>query len=118
MVIETVYETVRVFQTNNNKKMYVDDSNVQTTTHKEEAVNRSNPYENDRQLMRVALESRMDPCNGSSHPWGRMFDEHIKWSTTGVHQLPVVGNSANKVQLNPLICEQVLIEEQYLQQMT
>ena len=62
------------------KKMYVDDANVQTAD-KENAVSRINRDEHDRQLLHVALESRID-LNGSSHPCGRMFDEHIKWSNS------------------------------------
>ena len=57
------------------KKMSVDDANEQTT-HKENAVSRINRDEHDRQLLRVALESLID-LNGSSHPCGRMFDQHI-----------------------------------------
>ena len=57
--------------------MSVDAANEQTT-HKDN-VCRFNRDEHNRQLLHVALELRID-LNGSSHPCGRMFDEHIKWS--------------------------------------
>ena len=60
--------------------MSVDAANEQTT-HKDNVVCRFNRDEHDRQLLRVALESRID-LNGSSHPCGKVFDEHIKWSNS------------------------------------
>ena len=51
------------------KKMSGDDANVQTT-HKEEAESRINRDGHDRQSLRVALESRIDPMDPVTHAAG------------------------------------------------
>ena len=64
--------------TGNHKKMSVDDANVQTAN-KLNAVNRINRNEHGRQLLHVALESRIYPMNPITHPAGCF--EHI-WSNS------------------------------------
>ena len=51
------------------KKKSVDDANVQTT-HTENVVCRINGNEHDRQLLRVALESRIYPMDPVTHAAG------------------------------------------------
>ena len=51
------------------KKMSGDDANVQTT-HNEEAESRINRDGHDRQSLRVALESRIDPMDPVTHAAG------------------------------------------------
>ena len=53
------------------RNMYVDD--VQTTN-EEGALNRSNRYEHDRQLLRVAFESRIRPLDPVTHATGCLMN--------------------------------------------
>ena len=55
------------------KKMSGDDANVQTT-HKEEAESRINQDGHDRQSLRVALESRIDPMDPVTHAAGCLIN--------------------------------------------
>ena len=55
------------------KKMSGDDANVQTT-HKEEAESRINRNGHDRQSLRAALESRIDPMDPVTHAAGCLIN--------------------------------------------
>ena len=68
-----------IILTGDNKKMSVDDAIVQTAN-KVNAASRINRNEHSRQLLHVALESRMDPMNPVTHAAGCF--EHIIWSNS------------------------------------
>ncbi len=55
------------------KKMSGDDANVQTT-HKEETESRINRDGHDRQSLRAALESRIDPMDPVTHAAGCLLN--------------------------------------------